>query len=161
MAVTFFDKTGGTKIEHIDFEYVDSKVRMYVGDYSREFESINEAVKTAVDGRDHNGDWFDPFGKIFVVDEDQADQFLINAAKMIECNYYEEHVYLGSIDACVIFDIAADITECGDHVEYIVKDEFGKIVIKGTSKTAASACGEIRQLMNDSHMLSFLRINVH
>ena len=160
MAVTFFDKTGGTKIEHIDFEYVSGKVRMYVGDYSREFGSINDAVKTAIEGRDRNGDWFDPFAKIFVVDEDQADQFLIDAAKTIE-NSNEERVYLGSINAYVIFDIAADITEYNDHVEYIVKDEFGKVVIKGTSKTAASACGEIRQLMNDNHMLSFLRINVH
>lgn len=161
MAVTFFDKTGGIKIERIDFERVNGRVRMYVGDYSRKFETIDEAVKTAVDGRDRSGDWFDPFGKIFVVDEEQADRFLIDTAKMIECNYYENRLYLGSIDACVIFDIAADITECGDHVEYIVKDEFNKVVIKGTSKTAASACGEIRQVMNDNHMLSFLRINVH
>ena len=160
MAVTFFDKTGGTKIVHIDFEYVNSKVCMYVGDYSREFETIYAAVKTVVDGRDCNGEWFDPFGKIYVVDEEQADQFLIDAAKTIECNYYEDRVYLGSIDACVVFDIAADITECGDHVEYIVKDEFNKVAIKGTSKTAASACGEIRQVMNDNCMLSFLRINV-
>ena len=161
MAVTFFDKTGGTKIERIDFEYVNGKVRMYVGNYSHKFETIDEAVKTAVDGRDHNGDWFDPFGKIFVVNEERADRFLLDATKTIECNYCEERVYLGSIDACVIFDIVADITECGVHVEYIVKDEFNNVVIKGTSKTAASACGEIRQMMNDNYMLSFLRINVH
>lgn len=161
MAVTFFDKTGGTKIERIDFEYVNGRVRMHVGNYSREFGSIDDAVKTAVEGRDCNGDWFDPFGKIFVADEEQADRFLIDAAKTIECNYYEDRVYLGSIDACVIFDIAADITKHNDHVEYVVKDEFNNVVIKGTSKTAASACYEIRQAMNDSHMLSFLRINVH